>query len=431
MPDYTRSTDNTPLGGINYLIDENDNTISRAMTGNNGAAISEDRSLRVSSTQFGEIGVSERTPLIELGSIYGLSRLRNVWTETANATITTAETSEFKLSTGNEALDFVELNSAKLGRYIPGHSSEIGIGVRIEPGSVFQIGQFARWGGISANGNDGIFFGVDSVGKFVEILRNGASNKVYQPDWNIDKLDGTGTSEFDLDTQSGNIYTVKYTWYGYGEIRFGVIGQNRYGYQTFLPIHTFSNFSSTSVENPNLRIHASVDNGGVTANNIDIYIGGRQYSVLGKYIPKYRFVDDFAVAVPVNTVRKPLISFRKKVGFRDRTIRLEDFQVITLTEPMLIEIWVFPVLTTPTYGTPDSYDPSETALESDKTAAAVTDGLLIYRSLVDAGKANEGQFLGSSELDFDLPDDSVVTLSARTLTGTGTITALLRIKEEW
>jgi len=45
--------------------------------------------------------------------------------------------------------------------------------------------------------------------------------RTVQSSWNIDKMDGTGASQYNLDLTRMQMYYIDYTWYGAGAIRFG------------------------------------------------------------------------------------------------------------------------------------------------------------------------------------------------------------------
>lgn len=49
--------------------------------------------------------------------------------------------------------------------------------------------------------------------------------RVPQSSWNIDKLDGTGASGYNLDINKMQMWMIDYSWYGAGVIRFGVKNQ--------------------------------------------------------------------------------------------------------------------------------------------------------------------------------------------------------------
>ena len=439
MPQYIRDTEDTPLGGIPYYIDrDNENIVHAAKSDARGRLITNDSTLTETLSALGEVSVTERTPIIELNSSYGFSQLRDVKTEIDGATLNTVPSSEFELDTGASANGAVILESAEIGRYIPGYSSEIGVGIRIPDsdnpsGNNVPIGsQEFLWGGMGPNKENGIFFGYDSGGYFVQLLdRNVVVQKTYRENWNVDSFDGNGPSLYNISNITAHIFRIEYTWYGYGEIKMGIIATDPTT-QTQKPItgHIFRDFNGSSIASPNLRIYTHAKNNGTADRNLVLHVGGRQYSVIGRYVPKYRFVDDWRVGVATSTTPVPIVSFQRKTGFDDRSIKIQGLEAIVATEPTLIEVYFEPTLTGASYGTPTNYTAAETALDSDKSATSMSGGLLIYRTLINSGQANKSE-IGGTDLDFDIPNGTVVTMAARTVTGTGSVTGLFRLKEEW
>jgi len=233
------------------------------------------------NTQFDEVLTSTRTPIIELNSSYGTSALRDIETTTGSGSISSSS-GEISLSTGTTASSSAKLESAEVGRYIPGYGAQLGIGVRIPSGP--SGNSYAKWGGLSQDDNDGFYFGKDSSGVFVAVLKNGVESKVRQENWNIDSLDGSGPSGYNLDTSNGNIYQIDFTWYGYGQILFSVVAipplesgesvDEGYKYsQATIPVHSFRPSQGVSVESPNLQVFAETNNGG-DASDFSTYVGG-------------------------------------------------------------------------------------------------------------------------------------------------------------
>ena len=173
--------------------------------------------------QFGATLVAQRRPIVELNSSYGTSLIRDRETTAGTGAVAKDTTGEIKVSTGATASSSATLEANARGRYIPGYGAEIGIGVRFD--SVPTGEQNATWGAFSIGDVDGINFGYDATGPYVAYTRDSTETKVYQDSWNLDKLDGTGTSGQTLDMSEGNIFQVKFTWYGYGQILFGVVNR--------------------------------------------------------------------------------------------------------------------------------------------------------------------------------------------------------------
>lgn len=385
------------------------------------------RTKNVNNTQFGEDLVASRTPIIELNSSYGTSLIRDKITEENGGTVESTE-GIIRLSTTDDPDSKVTLESSEIGRYMPGYGSQLGMGVRCtcEPEGDTEI----LWGGWTANQQDGFFFGVDSVGKFVATKRDGIVNKDYQEDWNIDKLDGTGNSGYTLDVNNGVIYQIEFTWYGYGQILFGVVGINGDGQQRFIPCHFQKDFTQTSIISPNLRLVAQIDNAGQT-NEHSIDIGGRQYSIVGKYTPILRINGDWRSNTTVGTTVVPLISFRQKSGFLSRSIKALGFDAVDVTDSMIFEIRSSGTVTGGEWVDLTNQNPNETSVEVNKTATGISGGVIIWTGII--GADGPGSQRGSTrlDLDIDIPEGQVVSLCARTFTGSGTVRSAFRVTEEW
>lgn len=377
-------------------------------------------------SQFGEIITTERTPIIELNSSYGTSLLREVVELTGSGSVTPSG-GELKLSTGATATSKAHLDSAEAGRYIPGYGAEMGIGVRVP--TLPTGNQYAQWGGHDVTENNGFYFGVDATGLYVAVEDGGAVSKTYQSNWNIDKLDGTGSSGISVDLADGAIWRILFTWYGYGQIIFGKVATIN-NQQQFVPCHSVVPSGSTSIESPNLYVFAETDNGG-DAENFDVYVGGRQYSIIGRYRPKFRYTSDIRTGLATSTSVIPVVSFRNKTAFLDRFVRVAGMELIPTTEDVIVELRINGTLTNASWQTPTNHTAAETAVESDISATAISNGIVVWSELFEAGKKNDANTLTQEALDIELPQQQPVTLCVRTLSGTGTVTANFRVQEEW
>ena len=384
-------------------------------------------------SQFGEILVTNRTPKIELNSAYGTSLRRDivqlVGSGSKNDVNGTLLTGEISISTGATINSSSTVLSSEVARYIPGYSAEFGIGMRIP---VLPVGeQKVEWGGETLDGLNGFYWREDSTGLQVVRERDGVEVEVIsQSNWNIDKLDGTGPSEYTLDPTRGNIYQVDYTWYGYGNIAFSIIGSVR-GVQRPIPVHTIrlGEFSGTSISNPTLRLFSRVSNLG-TASNLTAFLGGRQYSIVGQYIPKYRFTGDTRDSVSVGTSVTPLIAFRPKLGFLDRTVKVDSYNLLnTGNIPVSISLVLGATVVGGTWETPTGYTASETAIESNITLTGITGGSKVYNGDL-IGSARDGQ-MGFGDFSIDIPSNTTLVLVGRAFSGSQSCYSGLRVREEW
>lgn len=73
--------------------------------------------------------------------------------------------------------------------------------------------------------DDGIFFQMTdelSVGIRSSTSGTPVDTVIPQSSWNIDKLDGTGKSKYNIDFTKANIFLVDLQWLGVGRVRFGI-----------------------------------------------------------------------------------------------------------------------------------------------------------------------------------------------------------------
>lgn len=376
---------------------------------------------------FDELIVLERTPLIELNSALGISVLRDV-TAVANTGTVTNSGGEHILSTGGTTASTASITSAEYGRYYPGTSAACGIGVRA-PGT-YTGTAFAEWGYFSAA--NGFGWGTDATGTYIFYTRDSVQTKVYQSNWNRDGMDGTGPSGATFSKVNGNIYQINFSWYGYGAIEWSIVTDNSAEEQLPIVVHRYRPTTTNSIQNPNQPITARVSNGGTTTD-YSLYVGGRQFSVYGRYIPSIRRTQESRLALAsVGTTFLPLITFRRKSGFINFPVKLHEIGILS-TGLLLWEVRLGGTLTGASFGAVTNVPTTETALEVDIAATAISGGQKLESGLVSTsgiGSNTSGGF-SNDTFNLDLPGVTEITLCARTVSGTATVSAVLGMEEEW
>ena len=378
--------------------------------------------------QFGELKTVEKTPLVEICSAFPQSILREIGAVTGSATSTTTG-GERRLQTTASGADAYTLLSAERGRYQPGYAAECGIGVRIPVAPVGN--QYATWGYSDGTAN-GLYFGVDATGLYVARLSNSVQTLVRQSSWNADKMNGTGLSGLTLDLTRGNIFQIVFSWYGYGVIEFQVVVLDALGKQQVIVVHRIGVTGSVSIQEPNLPIMATVANGG-TAAAFNMYVGGRQFAIVGKHQPSSRTTSarQFLLA-GITTTLTPVVSIRRKVAFYNVPTRISGIECIATGNCQVVAM-LNATLTTPSWTSLPDTIASETAVEQDVAALTMSGGNSLYSALVDATGSNKSQsgMLRGDGLSIDIPEGQTVTLAVRAFTGTVTASALVRMAEDW
>lgn len=383
---------------------------------------------------FDELKTVQRTPLIELKSaVDSISLIRNrIVTEVSGSA--SISNSEYTLTTAPAVSSRVVIDSAERGRYLPGYEAIASIGVRTPTSNPTLTGNMElRWG--YYDDNDGYYFGKNANGTFIAIRRAGVDTKTYQSSWNGDKLDGATASNLTLSVEDGNIFQIRYAWYGYGAISFEVITKdlNRSPVQFPTVVHTIDPRLETSIEQPNLPIRCEVINGSSSLPQ-SLYLAGRQYVISGKYNPNYRLTAEFRGSVNTSTTWVPLVSFRRKTSskFLAQSVKLSQLEAIATGVNHVIGFVLNGTLTNASWQTPTSQSVDETVVESDISATAISGGTFIGGfHLVQA--TNKGSSLThDTGFDFDFVEDQPITMVARTVTGTDSIAcSVLSIREDW
>lgn len=93
-------------------------------------------------------------------------------------------------------------------------------------------------------------------------------------------------------------------------------------------------------------------------------------------------------------------------------------------------------LTGESFGAPANVTSTETALESDTSATAVTSGTgeMVWSGIVPGGTNNLATLASNNDLGFDLIGEQILTVIARRVsyeTQTARIACITRFKEEW
>lgn len=375
-------------------------------------------------TSFDEVRTSERTKVIELKSIYGLSDLRDLVTVTSGGQVTNViGNSEYTISTGATGTDSAWLQSAERGRYAAGLQGEAGIAVRLTKpltgNQTVKIGLF--------DDMNGLYFKYTSTELYACILRDGIEAAIPRSAWNGDAFNGSGPSKYTLDPYDGIIYQIRFSWYGYGNIEFCLNTANVLNIQNTWVGHTYNPSSQTSVKNPNLPISIKVENNGTPISN-DVRVAGRQYSLLGKYNAISRTNAVYRISVNINSNLIPILSIRKKDAFKNCSIKSYMGDIIPNVN-CLVQLRVNCTLTGAVFGAPPDTPANETACEVDTSATAYTGGIPIWTGMIsgDRGGITESRM----NVDYTLPETQILTIICRALTTNGSVNLTLRWSEEW
>ena len=231
----------------------------------------------------------------------------------------TSGESSVLLSTGGTALGAGAVYQSKqYFRYEPGkarfiiHSGYIGAQ---KTGVTSRIGNFDT--------NNGVYFEMDgALGMSVNQRSNTSGSvvntRVLQANWNIDKMDGTGSSGVTLDFSKTQLFWIDFQWMGTGHVRFGffVNGSN-------VAVHEIYNnnvFTSPYTNTATLPVRWEIFNttgGAASSTNIKCVCNSLVNEGSPELAPSYiRYTASNAKnSVAVDGTEVPILSISPRLAF--------------------------------------------------------------------------------------------------------------------
>jgi hypothetical protein len=391
-----------------HIIDTNSITIIDSITSEDIKIINQRKDF------FNNMEVTQKTNLFHLKSVFGFDYLNNNFTTIGNSTITNnIGDAEYKMSVNNTG-DLVSLSSKQYGKYVAGYSSDVGIAIRMISSLVND--QECLWGYF--DDNNGYYFKKTSDNFYVCILNDGVETIISSTNFNYDKLDGTGKSRYNLDFTKGNIYKIEFVWYGFGSIIFSVIGIVE-SFDTVIPIHIYTPSGSTSTKNSHLPITVKLDNN-TNNTSCDIYVAGRQFSIIGNYKPIYRDNSAYITNITIGSTMLPLLSIKKKNLYTGIEIKTKQIN-INSSDPLYIEFRTDSILTNSTF---NNLLPSfQSCVTYDSLATSITGGTVIWSNIL---KSNNNSVI------INTPFDNL-TICGKSISGITPTLSYLHFtwEEEW
>lgn len=386
---------------------------------------------------FGRLRVSNPTTVFDNQVEYGLNSL--IWNNavTGSATVT-SEILEGVIRLENTTLsgDKAVVQSKKYIRYQPGKSqlcAFTGNFRGVKENVVKRIGYFDE--------DNGMFFEVNDNGICVVIRKNTTGtvveSRIYQADWNLDKLDGTGDSGFTLDITKSNIFFVEFQALYVGRVRFGfdINGEIAMCHQVL----NAGNIEGIYIRTANLPIRYEMENISTVASATSMSMictsvlseGGQEEE---RAITHH--VGTEGDLVSVSGTRVPIISIRSKQTFSSITNRAAiipiEFSIYAETRGVHYEIlYNATTLTTATW----TSGGDKALIEYDTSSTTVAGGEVLYGGFLGASnqikqsvneKAATKIFLtrGIDPSEFD-----TITIVALGIGGNASVGACITVKE--
>jgi len=391
---------------------------------------------------FDDLETIERTTLVDLSSSFGTSVLRDEIDSTGSGVIAEDpnDAGEIVLSTGNTADSQINLRSAAYGRYTPGYSAQIGMGIRV-PVNNWTEGE-GRWGyfGNDTSGS-GFYFGYDASQQetFVARLVAGTEvERIYQSNWN--GVDIEDVLDKDFRPEDGYIYQIDYSWYGYGIVNFQIVGQSidtisgRTPRQETVTVHSIVVNEDTSIPDPNEEIRVELENG-TNGDDNRLNVGGRQFSVFGTVSQEKRITSDtvFDAGFSGNSWTH-IMSWTRDDTNVDANARLDVQNLdIGVDETCKFAVVLNADVTGTNYQNPELVpdDESLLAVSFDGTFNGIGNGRKVYSGSVELGGQGNAQTEVNPDVDVDFGQNGVVSLIFQGNGTAGEVSTTMRLEEDW
>lgn len=363
--------------------------------------------------------VIQQTPVIDLKSFHGITSKNIINTvATGSVTATSEVTSEIKLSV-SDTTDVAGIRSAKRGYYIAGLVSEVGIALRIP--SALNALNHLKWG--YYDDQNGYYFKLIGSELYIGIMNNSTEILIAYNDFNAYRLDGSEENGIILDLSKGNIFRIEFTWYGFGQVIFGVIQTDITNSQKFYPLHVYNNTNAgTTCGNPYLPINIQFSSNGSVLTN-DVYIAGRQFSILGKSINnslRNMFCVNNATSSDTNT--NPLFSLRYNTNYITCPTEIKKIRGISNTN-VVLQIIKNATLTGSSFS--DNALVNESCLQVD-TSATFTGGIICKTYLLFSNIPADIEVS-----DCDIYESDILTFTWKGTTTSNIISIQLDYEERW
>lgn len=334
---------------------------------------------------FGRLKVSNPVTVFDSQMQYDTQPL--LWVEkivgTGSVTHNPTESSA-DMTLGTEAGDRIVRQTREYLRYQPGKAQSImctGVLGAAQAGTTKLIGY--------GDDKNGVFFGCDGGGYFV-LLRNNITGtpsdarKVYQADWNIDTVDGTGLSGVLFDPDSAQIFAMDMEWLGVGRVRCGFVVGGQFVY-----VHEFLNANkneTTYMTTANLPVRYEIRNDTAVAAAPEMKHICSQVVSEGGFQDTAAYPFGFALseqAIPQGEAnRRVIFAARHKQLFNGIENRIKwqplGYEVLPINGRVITQIVYNPTVVGGTWVDVDS---NVSAIEGNLTITSFTGGVVVGAAL--------------------------------------------------
>ncbi len=281
-------------------------TYNDVSTTNNG-----ELKVNIPFTAFGELMIASKYPIIQCNFLYGYNPQTSTPVISGSGTILPVS-NYLTINSGSSTNSYAMIKTNRIARYRTGQ------GINMFITAIFDTpheGNTQIFGG--GNNIDGLFFGFHGTSFGILHRSFGNDQWIYQNDWNVDKMDGSGKSGIILDPFKGNVYNIQFQWLGFGMIKFFIEESDSGNLQLVHCIQYSNKNTITSLKYPIFPMIAESQN---TTNNSNVSLKVICLNAFLEGTPKLlgsKF--GFENTKSINTISSPfgcVFAIRNKTTFR-------------------------------------------------------------------------------------------------------------------
>jgi len=253
------------------------------------------------------------------------------------------------------------------------------------------------------NDGNGVFLR-DNEGTLEFVIRSSTTGSAVddpttQSNWNLDTLDGNGSSGITLDPTQAQILVMDFEWLGVGRVRFGFVidGIPIYCHEVLNANNTTEVYMST----PNLPLRYEIENDGTGAASEIEHICSTIISeggVLDTGIIRYKSTEGTHLDANVANTIYAVVGIQLKSGGLDCSIKVEALSVINATA----DDFEWLIILNPTVASTFTYsDLTNSCIQTavGVTANTVTNGTVLLGGMVKSSNQGGGSISVADALD--------------------------------
>ena len=368
-------------------------------------------SIKEPTSVFGEVITANLTPIVQADFVYGINA--NLFKSTLTGSGTATSTSQMGLASTSATINSSSLiETARRAKYRAGE----GLLSRFTAQFTTGVANSTQLAGMRNAAIDGWFIGYNGTSFGIMYRRNSVDTWIEQANFNIDKLDGTGSSGITIDPTKINIFQLSIGYLGVRGCTFSIQSPDTKAWITF---HEYSFMNTTANQtqsiNPTMTFGIQATN---TSNNTNIVVknGSVGVFIIGA---RERIGSTYGVNnnKSVATTDTNIVTIRNNTTINSVTnqsqIRIRSLSVATAAGVPV----VFKLIKNTTLGGVPAYtdvDATNSCAARDIAGTTVTGGNVQFNTTLGA---NGNVFVDLTEFDIFLSPNDTLTCTAATISG--------------